>query len=437
MSAESREGMLDFPCDVERLENGNTLIADAGDELGNGSEVIEVDADKNLVWRYGGDLKFAHSAKRLQNGNTLIADTNNNRVIEVTAEGEIAWSSEKWSAGSGNLSDGSHLHYPNKAKVLIDGNLCVTDRNNDRALIVSREGEVVWQYADEIKHPHNATILENGNLLVADSDGQYVREVTRDGSVVWSYGDGSSEVLNWPRDADRLENGNTLITDSKHARVIEVTPAGEIAWEYKSDHYANYYDADRLANGNTLIADQQHQQVVEVNPAGEIVWCFRNFERPYPAVEKLVNTKFEEWSDDGRPVGWYLCERLAEGGGEFLTKTTAAGKKVPGLSYDRDGGIWLQQTRNVTPGKTYRVSGLLTTEGVEGLACLQVAFADSNGGMMHDGAENPKSALFTGDTPPSREIFQATAPEGAATADIRVFITGKGKVFVEELFCFG
>jgi hypothetical protein len=433
----SREGILEFPCDVERLESGNTLITDAGDELGDGSEVLEVDAERNLVWRYGGELKFAHSAKRLENGHTLIADTNNNRVIEVTPEGEVAWTSEKWGGGSGSLSDGSHLHYPNKAKTLADGNLCITDRNNDRALIATREGEVVWQYAEKVKHPHNATMLANGNLLVADSDGQYVREITRDGTEVWSFGDGTSEVLNWPRDADRLENGNTLVTDSKHARVIEVTPGGEVVWEYRADHYANYYEADRLPNGNTLMADQQHQQVVEVNPAGEVVWCFRNFTRPYPAVEKLVNTKFEEWGDDGLPVGWYVCRRLAEGGGEFITKETAAGKKIPGLSYDREGGIWLQQTRNVTPGKNYRVSGLISTEGVEGVACIQVAFADEKGGMMCDGAENPKSSLFTGDTVPSREIFAATAPEGAVTADVRLFISGKGKVFVEEFFCFG
>jgi len=434
---DSREGILEFPCDVERLASGNTLIADAGDELGGGSEIIEVTPAGEIAWRYGEGLAFAHSAKRLAGGNTLIADTNNNRVIEVTPEGETVFTSEKWGGGSGELSDGSHLDYPNKAKLLDDGTLLVTDRNNDRALIATREGEVVWQYAGKVKHPHNATILASGNLIICDSDGQYIKEVTREGKEVWSFGDGTPEILNWPRDADRLANGNTLITDSKHARVIEVTSAGEIAWEYQAGHYANYYEADRLPGGNTLLADQQHQQAVEVNPAGETVWSFRNFTRPYPAVEKLVNTRFEEWGEDGLPAGWHLCERLAEGGGEFITKETAAGKKVPGLAYDREGGLWLQQTRRVVPGENYRVSGLISTEGLEGIACLQLAFADEHGGMFCDGAEGPKSALFNGDTPPSREIFAARAPEGALTADVRLFITGRGRVFVEELFCFG
>ncbi|MHC4916504.1 MAG: hypothetical protein ACYTGB_13535 [Planctomycetota bacterium] len=433
----SREGILEFPCDVERLPDGNTLITDAGDELGEGSEIIEVTPEKEIVWGYRGGLKFAHSAKRLESGNTLIADTNNNRVLEVTSAGETVWTSDDWGGGDGKLSDGSHLHYPNKAKVLRDGNLCITDRNNDRALVVSRGGGVVWQCAGKLKHPHNATILENGNMLIADSDGQYVKEFTPAGEEVWSYGDGTADVLNWPRDADRLENGNTLITDSKHARIVEVTPGGEVVWEYKADHYANYYDADRLESGNTLLADQQHQQVVEVNPAGEVVWCFRNFTRPYEVVEKLVNTRFEEWGEDGMPVGWHLCLRLGEGGGKFVTKETAAGKKVPGLEFDRAGGVWLQQTRTVVPGKNYRVSGLVSTENLDGVACLQLAFADEKGAMFCDGADTPKSSLFSGDTPPSREIFAARAPDGAATADVRLFISGKGRVFVEELFCFG
>src|SRR5690554_6900063 len=131
---------LFFPCDVERLANGNTLITDAGDLRSAGSKVIEVNPFGVIVWRYTVDLVFAHGAKRLANGNTLIADTNNNRVIEVTPEGEIAFSSDEWGGGSGRLSDGTHLAYPNDAHPLDDGTLLITDRNNDRCVIASRDG---------------------------------------------------------------------------------------------------------------------------------------------------------------------------------------------------------------------------------------------------------------------------------------------------------
>ena len=437
MPGESREGVVEFPCDVERLDNGNTLITDAGDEAGAGSEILEVSPDGEAVWRYGGGLRFAHSAKRLPDGNTLIADTTNDRVIEVTPEGEIAWSSDGWGGGAGRLSDGSHLCYPNKAKLLDDGTILITDRNNDRALEVGRDGTVIWQYAGKVSHPHNANILANGNLIVCDSDGQYVREVTRDGREAWSYGDGTTDKLFWPRDADRLTGGNTLITDSKHHRVIEVTPGGEIVWEYAVDYWANFYEADRLANGNTLIAGQQHQEVLEVSPDGKVVWEFRNYTRPYPIKEKITNNKFEELDDDGAPKDWVLCKRLSEGGGELIWTTNAVGKRCAGLAYDRDGGLWLQQTREVVSGKDYRASGLIATQDLDGLACIQLAFVDGKGGMMCDGADNPKSPLLGGNTPWSREIFAARAPEGAVAVDLRLFITGKGRVFVDELFCFG
>jgi len=42
-AARGAPGMVEFPGTVERLPNGNTLIADGGDELGLGAEVVEVD----------------------------------------------------------------------------------------------------------------------------------------------------------------------------------------------------------------------------------------------------------------------------------------------------------------------------------------------------------------------------------------------------------
>jgi hypothetical protein len=280
-------------------------------------------------------------------------------------------------------------------------------------------------------------MLPDGNLLICDSDGQYIREVDRSGEPVWSYGDGTTGMLYWPRDADRLPGGNTLITDSKHRRILEVTPAGETVWEYAVDYFANFYDADRLPGGSTLISSQQHQEVLEVDRAGQVQWSFRNYTRPFPVNPKLLNTRFTELDESGAPREWVVARRLSEGGGELVWTVNAAGKRCPGLAFDRAGGLCLQQTRQVKAGANYRVSGLFCTEGLEGFACLQICFLDSKFGIFCDGAETPKSALFSGDTPWSRELFSAQAPAGAVAAEVRLFISGKGKVFVDELFCFG
>jgi hypothetical protein len=81
-------GNMEMPLAVERLPNGNTIIADAGDEAGFGSEIVEVDPVGNILWNYNEGLRFAHSGRRLRNGNTVITDSKNHRIIRVTPEGK-------------------------------------------------------------------------------------------------------------------------------------------------------------------------------------------------------------------------------------------------------------------------------------------------------------------------------------------------------------
>jgi hypothetical protein len=432
-----RFGILDFPCDVERLPNGNTLIADAGDEAGGGSEIIEVSPAGEIVWQYAGSLRFAHSAKRLPGGSTLIADTTNNRVIEVDTAGRTLFTSEDWGAGTGRLSDGSRLHYPNKATITPDGTLLITDRNNDRAVRVDRNGRVIWQYAGRIVRPHGGSLTPDGNLLICDSDGQYVREVSPAREVVWSYGDGSRSRLSWPRDADRLDNGNTLITDSKNRRLVEVDRAGRVVWQYDAGYFANFYDADRLGNGNTLISSQQHQEVIEVNPAGKTVWSFRNYTRAFPVTPRVENADFRETDAAGAPRGWLLARRLSEGGGELTRMERRGGGFCPGLVYDRDGALCLQQTRQALPGRTYRLSGTFCTRELDGFACLQLAFLDSKWGLLCDASECPRGTILSGTTPWTDQSLEAKAPEGTAAVDVRLVVVGRGRAFVEKLDCTG
>jgi len=89
----SPPGILDWPCGVERLPNGNTLVASS-----NENRIVEVDPKGNIVWSYGDGsekmLNWPRDADRLDNGNTLVTDTKNNCIIEVTKEGKVVWSFE-------------------------------------------------------------------------------------------------------------------------------------------------------------------------------------------------------------------------------------------------------------------------------------------------------------------------------------------------------
>ncbi len=427
------DGMVEFPCDAERLDNGNTLITDAGDEAGLGSEVVEVDPAGNIVWRYGDGLRFAHSAKRLASGNTLISDTTNNRVIEVTPDGQIVLDSDHWSDGTGTLSDGSRLHYPNDAHQLDDGRLIVTDRNNDRYVICNRDGSAAVPSRVEIEHPHNADMLPNGNVILADSDGDRVLEVDPDGATVWSWAGAPGSKLRWPRDCDRLDNGNTLIGDSKNSRAIEVNPDGNVVWQYAIDHFANVYDVDRLPSGNTMLTDQQHHTVLEVDPLGKVVWQFNNYRRVRPVYDELVNPAMTDLDDeDGLPAGWLLSTRLSEGGGE-MAWATEGGRRVPGVAFDRLGALCLQQTVRVEPGQPCVLTGAVRAEDVKGVAFLQIAWLDAAWGFVSDVLRCPKSKLLQGTTEWIDAKVSGTAPPQAVAADVRLFIGGAGKAFCRDL----
>jgi hypothetical protein len=429
-------GMVEFPGSVVRLQSGNTLIADGGDELGLGSEVVEVDPLGNVVWQFddSGRLSFVHSARLTRTNNILITDTTNDRVIEVTRAKRIVFSSDDWGGGTGRLSDGTHLGYPNDAYELADGTLFICDRNTNRALHADRKGRVLWAYAERIKHPHNAHPLPNGNVLISDSDGNRIIEVSRDKEIVWSYGNGRPEMAYWPRCAQRLESGNTMICDSKNGRVIEVTPDGRVVWQYKVDYFSKFYDIEIQPNQNLLVSDQQHHQVIEVDRSGNYRWLHRNYHMVGPIDPKLRNGFFKERdTETGLPRYWNFAKRHNEGGGRVIWDEENKPYPCPGLEFDRHGFLYLQQTIAVKPGVRYKLAARIRTEGVQGSASFMMCFLDKWGGQVYDMGDIPRGDLFIGDNDWTMDTAEAVAPPQATCVELRLYINGAGKAWMKEV----
>jgi hypothetical protein len=258
------------PLSVERLPDGNTLIADGGPLSTPDGRALEVDSLGRLVWAYiRCDVPFLHTARRLPNGNTLMSSSFGNKVIEVNRDGDKVW------------SDSSGLDYPNEAYRLANGNTLITDRNNDRVIEVTPQGAITWSYT-RLDHPHNGNRLANGNTLVCDHVPQRAVEVDALGTVVWQYGTN----LIWPRCAERLANGNTLIADGGANRVIEVDSSGTIVWS-ANRVLMMPYAAVRLDNGNTLVS--AGMQVIELTPADSIVWQYPNTVAVVVETLRVVN----------------------------------------------------------------------------------------------------------------------------------------------------
>jgi hypothetical protein len=85
-------------------------------------------------------------AVRLPNGDTLIAGGNNNRVFEVTPEGQTVWSIER------DELPGIHLCWITSLEVLPNGHIVFGNTHagpdNPQLIEVTRDKKVVWTLKD-------------------------------------------------------------------------------------------------------------------------------------------------------------------------------------------------------------------------------------------------------------------------------------------------
>jgi hypothetical protein len=150
------------PTSIERLEDGNTLIACTDAE-----EVVEVGPDKQVVWRARLTGRPV-DARRLESGNTLITLQNANRVVEIDPAGK-----EVWEIGG--------LGSPFSAERLDSGNTLVCSLGHNKIREFDPGGRVVWEKGS-FANAYSAQRLPGGNTLVVDSTG--VTEMDAEGEVV-------------------------------------------------------------------------------------------------------------------------------------------------------------------------------------------------------------------------------------------------------------
>ncbi|MBU0926745.1 MAG: hypothetical protein KKA67_03255 [Spirochaetes bacterium] len=416
----------------EALPDGRFLITDGGgsDYTDTGSSVFIVDRAGRVRWRATAGLRFAHSATMLANGNVLVPDTNGDRLVEIDDSGDIVWSSEEWGGGSGILSNGIRLDYPNHATELPDGDFLISARYNDAVLEVDRTGRVSWAY-EGARRQHAPRRLPDGNTLIADSDGDRVIEIDREGDIVWSYGQG----LDWPRFAQRLANGNTLITDSNNNRILEVSREGAVVFEYGQGVLSAPYQAEELPGGTIMIADAQHGRLLEIDRAGAILWTFsrkRPLRRWLALPAALTNGGAERASTDGSPKGWKACDLLApdDAGWSRDAEVSRSGEASLAIRADSGTGTnrWWGQFIKSPPRGTVVLAAWVKTAGVAEGAGIAVTFVDRNGGLLGGASSKPRS----GDSEWAEAVVIAEIPAGAAAIGVTLSLIGTGAAWWDD-----
>lgn len=267
------------------LSNGNLLClrrdvtARTARVDASGGELVEMDWDSNVVWRYE-DQYMHHDFCRMDNGNVMILrrvpmpDDIAARVQggipgtdrdvmwtdsfrEVTPYGKVVW---EW-LGYEHLDPevdiinamcprGEWTH-TNACSVLPYGDILTTLRHIDTIAIIDKgTGDIKWRWGvGELSMPHSPSLLNNGNILVFDNGNfrkrahqSYSRVVEvnpNTGEIEWEYKDDPPYRFysHFKSDCQRLPNENTLICETTKGRLFEVTPGKEVVWEYISPFY--------------------------------------------------------------------------------------------------------------------------------------------------------------------------------------------------------
>jgi hypothetical protein len=217
-----------------------------------------------------------------------------NRVLLVDRDGNIVWQYGQFGvAGSGP----DQLNVPVQNTWLPNSHVLITDQANERVIEVDVATKaIVWQYGttgvsgngpEQLNNPNSAELLANGHILISDENNNRALEVTRAGNIVWQYGSGDPNIndpVSGVAFASRLENGHTLITDSNHARIVEIDRDKNVVWEYFTCTGSGCNLARgtgplptralRLRNSHTLISDQYNHRVIEVNHGKQIERTF-------------------------------------------------------------------------------------------------------------------------------------------------------------------
>lgn len=114
------------------------------------NRVLLVDPADHIVWQYGqfgvtgagpNELSSPVQDTYLPNGHVLITDQGNQRVIEV----ERQHNAIVWQYGATGVAGAGfdQLDNPNSAELLANGNILISDENNNRAIDVTRAHVIV------------------------------------------------------------------------------------------------------------------------------------------------------------------------------------------------------------------------------------------------------------------------------------------------------
>ena len=132
-----------------------------------------------------GQFQFPDGISFLNDNEVLIADFGNCRIQRLNIQtGTVVKSFGKFGKGKGELSN------PIDVTVNDEGSLVVTERDNNRIQVMSKEGESIFTFGDKgpekLHHP-TCCILYKNIFLVSDGDNHCIKAFDQSGTFLYQF----------------------------------------------------------------------------------------------------------------------------------------------------------------------------------------------------------------------------------------------------------
>jgi len=197
---------------------------------------------------------------------------------------------------------------PGSNPAVLPGPIIIADRNNNRLVVVSPQGQVLWQWprpgdlapGQTFRVPDDVFVTPDGKDVVATEEDVFaITEIdiaTR--KIVWRYGKpghhGSGPNRLWnPDDALMLPDRSVVAADIKNCRLVDLSSAsrsplwtmGTVGSCYHAPptYFGSPNGVFPLPDGNLLVTEINGDWVDEINRHGHVLWATHPPAIAYPS----------------------------------------------------------------------------------------------------------------------------------------------------------
>jgi hypothetical protein len=187
---------------------------------------------------------------------------------------------------------------PGSNPSVLPGPILIADRNNNRLIMISPKGQILWQFPKDgqlapgqtFLSPDDAFFSPHGNRIVVTQESDSVISVISlpSGRITWQYGHpgvpgAAANYLDNPDDAMLLPNGDLLTADIKNCRILLVPPGGHAPMSIigETTPYCYHQPPARfgspngvfpMTSGNYLVTEINGDWVDQMSLGGVVSW---------------------------------------------------------------------------------------------------------------------------------------------------------------------